>query len=160
MFITLKYSGINCHGEQSAAGLFLILMQPNCGSKKHPNVSPFCSECGLIRAEHFLPDSHCFYFHPHPITHPLRGIVRYVRMKQCEQFMMGSAEVGKTRLSLSGSYGSDGLPVTVPDEAYDMGLILPQELHDAWNAGGGWNGKGEEAPAMRQWAKQNLIGRK
>jgi hypothetical protein len=87
------------------------------------------------------------------ISYPLRAIVRYVRMKQFGHFMMGSAVVGKHRLILSGSYGSDGLPYTVKDdEVYEAGVELPQELFDKWNNGGGWNGAGSEAPAMRAWA--------
>ena len=34
--------------------------------------------------------------------------------------------------------------------------IIQQGAH-AWNSGGGWNSAGSEAPAMREWAKQNLI---
>ncbi|HEX5426534.1 MAG TPA: hypothetical protein VFW94_23505 [Candidatus Acidoferrales bacterium] len=121
MFITTKYSGYNRHGEQSAAGRFLILMQPNFDTK-------------LTGKQ------------------PLRAVVRYVRLRQLGHFMMGSARIGKHRLSLSGSYGGDGLPVSVPDEVYQSGVELPQELYDAWNNGGGWNGAGSEAPAMRAWA--------
>jgi hypothetical protein len=33
---------------------------------------------------------------------------------------------------------------------------IPQELHDAWNKGGGWNGAGSEAPKMVEWARANL----
>ena len=69
---------------------------------------------------------------------------------------MGSAVVGKHRLGLSGSYGSDGLPKSVPDEVYEAGIELPQELYDAWNHGGGWNGAGSEATAMRAWALANF----
>jgi hypothetical protein len=212
MFISLKYSGYNRHDEQSAAGPFLILMQPATDSAKYRNASPYCHECGLIREAHDRPlvpscpehgivarlkaigeakrhsddslvdeilanekyvdgcatcearkeyASYCNDFRPHAIAYPLRGIVRYVRMRQFGQFMMGSAKVGKTRLVLSGSYGSDGLPKSVPDEVYEMGLPLPQELYEAWNKGGGWNSAGREGEAMRRWAKANLItGRK
>jgi hypothetical protein len=212
MFLSLKYSGYNRHGEQSSAGQFLILMQPDTGSSKYPFRSAHCRICGLTQPEHpatqipacpehgavarlrklalarqtrpiddaeaeaiFRADKFvagcpacerykskpCEQFTPSAITYPMRGIVRYVRMRQLGHFMMGSARVGKTRLTLSGSYGSDGLPTTVPDEVYEMGVALPQTLYDAWNNGGGWNTAGSEADAMRQWAKENLItGRK
>jgi hypothetical protein len=206
VFIQLKYSGYNRHGEQSAAGRFLILMQPDtfqsekyphwaevckCGLRKHehtviPHV-PACAEHGIVArlraraggteqeldailaGEKYHPAcapcqahrayaEHCHQFFPpaNPAP-PLRAIVRYVRLRQLGHFMMGSARVGKTRLTLSGSYGHDGLPVTVPDEVYEAGAPLPPELYEAWNKGGGWNSAGSEAEAMRRWAKQNLI---
>jgi hypothetical protein len=214
MFISTKYSGYNRHGEQAAAGQFLILMQPDMNSAKYPAYSancqcgktreqhseeqkaapPDCPEHGMVGRLHKLTElkgtpeyeaardavaamkpghrhvagcpqcdvhteyhSVCRWFRAAALSYPLRAIVRYVRMRQLGHFMMGSARVGKTRLTLSGSYGSDGLPKTVPDEVYEAGTPLPQSLYDAWNKGGGWNSAGAEAPAMRQWAKQNLI---
>jgi hypothetical protein len=71
--------------------------------------------------------------------------------------MMGNARVHGHRLTLSGSYGSDGLPDTVPAEVYARGVELPDELYNAWNNGGGWNGAGSEAPAMREWALEHLA---
>ncbi len=204
MFITTKYAGYNRHGEQSAAGYFLILMQLKWGrqSEKYPEFESTCKACGKTREAHqtsipFVPPcadhgiiarlkarangtedelnaiydageryvtgcaacsaqreyrAHCFTFSPARISYPLRAIVRYVRMRQLGHFMMGSARIGSQRITLSGSYGSDGLPVSVPDEVYQMGAELPGELYNAWNNGGGWNGAGSEAPAMRQWA--------
>jgi hypothetical protein len=71
--------------------------------------------------------------------------------------MMGSAKLGDYQTTLSGSYGSDGLPETVPDDVYcRFGLELPDELYDAWNNGGGHNSAGSEAVAMRKWALENL----
>lgn len=216
MFVTLKYSGYNRHGEQSAAGLFLILMQPDIDSTKYPARSNHCTQCGatldehirpvvgscpnhgiaarlralcnskpevslakqdqsqvdeILKAERHFPGcaecdahreyiSHCLLFKPTANHHPIRAIVRYVRMRQLGHFMIGSARIGKTRITLSGSYGSDGLPKTVPDEVYEAGTPLPQELYDAWNKGGGWNSAGNEREAMEKWAKQNLITNK
>ena len=216
MFITTKYSGYNRHGEQTAAGRFLILMQPKTESTQYPTYATECV-CGKTREQHeeeqktAIPDcpehgttarlrklrelrslfgaesdvckayeaemdkmffekhdrhvagcpecdahtayySVCRYFRLKHITYPIRGIVRYVRMKQLGHFMMGSATVGKHRLILSGSYGSDGLPDSVPDEVYEAGVELPKELIEQWNTGGGWNDAGSEAPAMREWA--------
>ncbi len=216
MFITTKYSGYNRHGEQTAAGRFLILLQPETGSTKYPHYSDVCHVCGIQKDNHptdlgpdFVPDCDehgivarirklgelknsgatdayeafkaemdtlmkekhdrhvdgcpkcdaykvyravCRAFRPTASKTPLHAIVRYVRMRQCGAWMMGSAMVGKHRLGLSGSYGSDGLPKSVPDEVYEAGVELPQELYDAWNKGGGWNGAGSEATAMRAWA--------
>jgi hypothetical protein len=210
MFITTKYSGHNRHGEQSAAGRFLILMQPQWESPKYPHTSNFCRKCGVYRDKHLTMDGTvqpcsehgivarlrritelkpasemtdeeriatvneimadkfedgcdectryknfiavCREFQPAYNSYPMRGIVRYVRMRQLGHFMMGSAVIGKHRITLSGSYGSDGLPKTVPDDVYETGVEIPKELHDKWNTGGGWNGAGSEADDMRAWA--------
>lgn len=219
MFITTKYAGYNRHNEQSAAGRFLILLQPDHNSTKYPYFTSTCRNCGVQKDNHpddrgpdAVPDcdehgiaarlkkltelSHsdkaeyervkeemqtlfeekrdrhvdgcpkcdaykafyatCRNFQAAASKQPLRAIVRYVRMRQCGQFMMGSARVGKHNLILSGSYGGDGLPKSVPDEVYEAGVELPQELYDAWNNGGGWNSAGSEAPAMRAWALANF----
>jgi len=78
-------------------------------------------------------------------------------MGQFGQFMMGFARVHGHRITLSGSYGSDGLTCNVLDAVYNAGVELPAELRDAWNSGGGWNSAGSEAPKMRQWALANLA---
>lgn len=84
---------------------------------------------------------------------PVRAfVIDNVRMEQCGHFMMASPTVKGHKLSLSGSYGSDGLPMEVPQELYDAAKPLPKELYDAWNNGGGWNSAGNEAPAMAEWA--------
>lgn len=108
-----------------------------------------CPACEM----HKIYASNCFTFSPASITYPMRAIVRYTRMRQFGQFMMGFARIHGHRLTLSGSYGSDGLPCSVPDEIYAQGIEVPRELVDAWNHGGGWNGAGSEADAMRKWAK-------
>jgi hypothetical protein len=51
MFITTRYSGYNRHGEQSAAGRFLILMQPGFESTKYPHITTDC-RCGKTREQH------------------------------------------------------------------------------------------------------------
>ena len=70
--------------------------------------------------------------------------------------MMGFARVKGERITLSGSYGSDGLPKTVSDKVFNEGIPLPDDLRERWNKGGGWNGAGNEANAMREWALANL----
>ena len=82
----------------------------------------------------------------------IRAIIRKVALRQLGPWMMGKARVLGETLTLSGSYGSDGLPVTVSDEIYAIGTDVPQELYDAWNNGGGHNSCGSEAEAMRTWA--------
>jgi len=88
---------------------------------------------------------------------PIRALVRKVAMHQCGHWMMGSARAFGHKISLSGSYGGDGLPTSVPQEVYDRATPVPQELIDAWNKGEGWNSAGREAPAMAEWAKKTFL---
>ena len=99
----------------------------------------------------------CRYFLPASINYPIRAIVRHTSMRQLGHFMMGFARVLGHRITLSGSYGADGLVCTVPDAVYDAGVELPGELREAWNTGNGWNSAGSEAPAIRKWALANLA---
>lgn len=82
--------------------------------------------------------------------------VRRVALKQLGHFMIGRVNLCGKWCSVSGSYGSDGLPMTV-DQLPKDAKLLPRDLYEAWNKGGGWNGAGNEAPAMRHWALTNLI---
>ena len=164
MFITSKYSGYNRHGEQVAAGLFLILTEPHPSSKQFPMMSDTCSDCGQSRDAHYdaqgntMPDATCKYFRPSYINYPVKAIVRHTSLGAFGNFMMGSARVHGHRVVLSGSYGGDGLPCHVPDEVYqNYGIKLPAELYNAWKDGGGWNSAGSEASAMRKWAIENIT---
>ena len=95
---------------------------------------------------------------PHDGSGPLKAIVRKVALSQCGHWMMGSAKIGKKWYAVSGTYGSDGLPLTLPNDVYaKYGLLLPAPLYDAWNNGGGWNGVGSEAPLLREWALSNIV---
>ena len=89
-----------------------------------------------------------------PIGHGnnLRGIVRSVALRQLGHWMMGTTRIGNNTISLSGAYGQDGLPKTVPQDVWERGTPLPDDLYEAWNKGGGWNSCGSEANAMRKWA--------
>ena len=87
---------------------------------------------------------------------PIRAIVRKVAMRQFGHFMMGIARIKGHSITLSGSYGADGLTCNVPQDVYDQGIVLPDDLVQAWNKGGGWNSAGSEAPMMRKWARENL----
>ncbi len=87
---------------------------------------------------------------------PMRAIVRKVALHQFGPWMMGFARVKGERITISGAYGSDGLPCSVSDRVYDEAINLPQYLIDAWNKGGGWNSAGSEAESMRKWALENL----
>jgi hypothetical protein len=83
-----------------------------------------------------------------------RAIVRKVALTQCGHWMTGSARAWGHRIPISGAYGGDGLPRTVPQEVYDRATPVPGRLMDELNKGGGWNNVGSEALAMRQWAQE------
>jgi hypothetical protein len=85
----------------------------------------------------------------------MRAIVRTVALRQLGHWMMGMANVGGRWVSVSGSYGNDGLPMHVDGYPKDA-IPVPDELYEAWNKGDGWNGAGKEAPAMRQWANEQF----
>lgn len=88
---------------------------------------------------------------------PIRALVRKVALHQSGHFMMGRARAFGHRIIISGAYGGDGLPRSVPQEVYDRATPVPQELIDAWNKGGGWNSAGTEAPTMAEWAVKTFL---
>jgi hypothetical protein len=123
-------------GHTWARGLFLIVTQPATDLPDDPKSFKGC-----------------------------RAFVRQVRMRQCGQFMMGHARIADRpaievnslvlRLSLSGTYGSDGLPNTVPRWIWQHGVQIPEEIAATWATGGGHNSAGSEGPLFRTWAKSN-----
>ena len=99
----------------------------------------------------------------------LRALVRRVRLQQLGAWMMGSAHINKQfgSVTLSGSYGSDGLPIYLPhksgfdvEKAYKLWPRLhqiPAELQAEFWAGGGHNTAGKEGSSFRQWGLENLA---
>ena len=87
---------------------------------------------------------------------PIRAIVRKVALHQAGPWMMGAARVLGRTIPISGAYGLDGLPRTVPDEVYEIAIPIPKYLHEEWAKGGGHNSAGSEAESMRDWANDNL----
>lgn len=86
----------------------------------------------------------------------LRAVVRRTRLHQCGHFMMGRANLFGHSLTLSGSYGADGLVNDVPPEVFQLAVPVPGGLYDAWSHGGGHNTAGAEAPALRTWAHAHI----
>ena len=111
---------------------------------------PDCPDCIRHAAE--IDAQGCTNFSPVSNSYLIRALVRYTRLRQCGHWMMGTVRIEDHSLTVSGSYGGDGLPTSVPDELYSLGVDVPTELVDAWSNGGGWNGAGSEAGAMREWA--------
>jgi hypothetical protein len=95
--------------------------------------------------------------------HNIWGIVRYVRMTQCGHFMMGSMRIGSQQITMSGTYGDDGLPDDIEkiSEANRKYLMpMPPDLVAVfWRPGnGGHNDAGAEGPAMRDWGRIIMKG--
>ncbi|MCR4330233.1 MAG: hypothetical protein NUV65_06850 [Candidatus Roizmanbacteria bacterium] len=89
---------------------------------------------------------------------PIKALIRKVALRQFGHFMMGTARVYGESICISGAYGGNGLTVDVPDSVYNRAsVVLPDDLREQWNKGGGWNSSGSEAPAMREWALKNII---
>ena len=114
----------------------------------------YCPAC--LEYERLKVEIGCLEFVAESASYPIRALVRHVAMRRCGHFMIGSVRIHGNSLMLSGSYGSDGLPDSVPDEVYGIGVELPRDLVGKWNRGGGWNGAGDEAGEMRAWALENL----
>jgi hypothetical protein len=114
--------------EQCAArGRFLLLIQPERGGGR----SPTCCASNTY------------------------AFVRKVALRQCGHWMMGVANLNGKWVTVSGDYGNDGLPMGAL-ELPKGAVNLPLELYELWSKGGGHNGAGSEAPAMRRWARETF----
>lgn len=89
-----------------------------------------------------------------------RAIVRKVALSQFGHWMMGKARIHGHTITLSGSYGSDGLTKSVPSKVFKYGVPVPKELYDLWCNGGGHNTAGSEASSMRKWAIETFLTKK
>ena len=116
--------------QYAQRGAFLLLIQPERGS-----ISETCAADNTY------------------------AIVRTVALSQLGHFMVGRANICGRWRSVSGAYGSDGLPMSVPALPRDA-VPLPADLYQAWSKGGGWNGAGSAAPAMRVWSLTTFKGAK
>ena len=103
------------------------------------------------------------YPEPHPETGRqlpiLYAVVRSVTLSQCGHWMMGSLQLAGEVVTVSGAYGSDGLPGDLDKlSAAQQRLLVevPFDLAVEFWSGGGWNSAGKEAPAMRKWAQEHI----
>ena len=84
----------------------------------------------------------------------LYGVVRRCALRQLGHWMIGRIRVGSQTLTVSGTYGEDGLPLDLDkvEESNRRFLApVPPELVEAFWKGGGHNCAGTEAPAMHAW---------
>lgn len=86
------------------------------------------------------------------------GIVTYVRLRQMGHCMNGFAFINGVKVFIEGTYGMNGLPRSVPKRVLEAGTVVPEELYDAWNKGGGHNRGGAEQYAFAEWAKTLPCG--
>jgi hypothetical protein len=139
MFLTNTRSGYD-RGGQVASGLFLVVFSHN--------KFKWAEENGC----------HWDKF-PSDLNRVLYACVRRVALRQLGHWMMGTARIGGHSLTVSGSYGGDGLTCDyekLPKAARAKLVRLPDDLTNEFWAGGGHNTSGAEAPAMRKWAMGNL----
>jgi hypothetical protein len=91
----------------------------------------------------------------------IRGVVRRVKLTQTGHWMMGQADLWGHTVTLSGTYGEDGLTNDLrahDEEIWDWLHPLPPELiHEFWTDGTGWNSAGvHSGPKVHDWAKNRL----
>jgi len=95
------------------------------------------------------------YVVPKVDRHKLYAYVGRVKLEQLGHFAMGTIRIGNQWLTVSGTYGSDGLTM-------DYEKVLPQYRHHLvevptaiadifWAGEGGWNSAGSEGPAMHKY---------
>lgn len=131
----------------------------DAGGEQHSRRAPFlllatgwesyvCAnpECSMSYAEH-----------SHTRVAGLYACVRQVALRQLGHFMMGSARVGDSRIVVSGSYGSDGLPLdydALSPSAQTRFVRVPDVIAELyWHAESpGWNSAGSEARVMAHYA--------
>ena len=93
---------------------------------------------------------------PSALNRKLYALVRHTSLRQVGHFMMGTINIGGQRITVSGSYGANGLPMDVEkiDPANRWRLVeVPAAIAEIfWNSSDGWNGAGSEGPIIRQWA--------
>jgi hypothetical protein len=85
----------------------------------------------------------------------LYAIVRHARLSQLGHFMMGTVRIADCKVTISGAYGSDGLPMDMEKltpRARALLVPVPDALARIFWSGGGHNAPGKEAVAMRRWA--------
>ena len=84
-----------------------------------------------------------------------RAFIRTIGLKQCGHWMMGTARIFNESITISGSYGNDGLPKTVSEKIFLKGFPVPEDLYNEWAYGAGHNSAGSEAESFRIWALEN-----
>lgn len=174
MFIKITSSGYNRYGEQFARGQFLVLFAHNrfkaeeqanrlvCGPSLWPwikaDLTVVCTCAGNpLYYQKSCPVHSGEYVIPAVDGRKLYAVVRYCSLRQMGHWMMGTIRIAGQPITISGSYGGDGLPRDYEDlslKARSKVIEVPKDIEDAFWAGGGHNCAGSEATVIRQWAKK------
>lgn len=171
MFIKQTKAGYTEDGEQFANGRFLVVFSHNPYKAEEQANRPVYSPVDWMERRRNQSLCSCAgnpsYFQKSCPTHKdsyviptvdcrkLYATVRQCNMKQFGNWMMGTVNIAGQRVTVSGSYGSDGLPTdyeNLNESALSKVVPLPDSLANEFWAGGGHNSSGKEATAMRQWA--------
>ena len=132
MFVTNKRRGYDRSGSQVASGEFLCIFSDTKAK-------------GSEWADEHLK---------------LYAVVLFCSMSQCGHWMMGSVKIGNQKLTVSGTYGNDGLPMDLdkvfPENRKHLSSV-PKELQDKFWAGGGHNSAGSEGPDTFEFGKTLLL---
>jgi hypothetical protein len=80
-----------------------------------------------------------------------RALVRTVALRQVGHHMVGKARLWGYVVQVSGGFGLNGQPATVPDWLYDRAATIPPELLVKWNQKAG-------RKALRAWARNTFPG--
>jgi hypothetical protein len=96
---------------------------------------------------------------------PLRCLIRPVTMQQLGHWMMAKWTHDGYTLSLSGTYGGDGLPISTaanPDKQafvrklWDQLTPMPDDILALFWHDDGHNSSGKNGPSIHAWAVANL----
>lgn len=173
MFVKQSQRGCNRNGEQFARGSFLAVFahnqfkaeeqanRPVYGPILWPWIKADRTKVCTCAGEAYYYQKSCpvhssEYVIPEVDGKKLYGIVRHCSLSQCGHWMMGTISIAGQPITVSGTYGDDGLPMDYENlslEARSKLVEIPKNVQDAFWSGGGWNSSGSEAPAMREWAK-------
>lgn len=127
MFITSKSRSYARDGQQRASGKFLAVFSHN-GFKAEEQANPVvpgpalmdwikadrATVCTCAGNPHYYQKScpvHAVEYRVPEVPKKLYAVVRSCAMSQCGQWMMGTINIAGQRVTVSGSYGSDGLPM-------------------------------------------------
>ena len=138
MFLKTSASGYDRHGQQFSRGKFLILFAHN----------------EFTWAEQNGRDWSDF---PAELKGKLYACVRHTSLHQLGHWMMGCARIADSSITLSGCYGSDGLPCDyekLSEKARTKLIEVPAELATKFWKSEAHNDAGNEGPAIRGWAKK------
>ena len=174
MFITSKNRSYTRYGQQRASGKFLAVFSHN-ESKAEEQSNPVVpgpvlmdwikadrtTVCTCAGNPYYYQKScpvHAIEYRVPEVPKKLYAVVRHCVMSQCGHWMMGTINIAGQRVTVSGSYGADGLPMDYEDlapAARSKVVEVPEDLAEVFWRGGGHNCAGSEAPAMRHWAIAN-----